>query len=252
MDAPDKLVTAALIIIGNEILSGRTKDVNLNHIALKLTDHGIRMMECRVVPDVEDEIITAINGLRAKFDYVFTTGGIGPTHDDITAACVAKAFGRKLICNPDAYEIMAAHYKILNVEFTTARARMANTPEGASLIENPVSVAPGFQVENVFVMAGVPKIMQAMLTSLLPSLVGGAKMLSATLMCNLPEGDVAAGLGAIQQACMDVEIGSYPAFASSDFRLSLVLRATDQSLLDAAITQTIGLIEELGGTYQRK
>jgi len=250
MKKTERIVTAALIIIGNEILSGRTQDVNLNHIAKKMNEHGIRMMECRVVPDIENEIIDALNALRPKFDYIFTTGGIGPTHDDITAACIAKAFGQKLILNPEAYGVMAAHYKKLELEFSEARARMAHTPEHATLIENPVSIAPGFKVDNVFVLAGVPKIMQAMLESLLPSLSGGTKILSKTLLCNLPEGEIAEGLGHTQDNFPSIEIGSYPAFTANDFRLSLVLRGSNEQLLETAMMEVIDLIKSFAGDYK--
>ncbi|WP_259782986.1 competence/damage-inducible protein A [Aestuariispira ectoiniformans] len=243
----DSVVSAALIIIGNEILSGRTQDGNLAHIAQKLGGIGVSIREVRIVPDIEAEIIDAVNTLRAKHDYVFTTGGIGPTHDDITAASVARAFDRPLIRHPEAYRRLLAHYKQLGVEINDARARMANTPEGATLIDNPVSAAPGFKVENVHVMAGVPKIMQAMLEGVLPTLAGGARVMSRTVLCSLPEGEIAAGLGKAQESFPTVDIGSYPAYAKNEFRLSLVLRATDLQLLDEATDRVIALIGELGG-----
>ena len=160
----EKIVTAALIIIGNEILSGRIQDANLSYIATKLNDEaGIRLAEARVVPDTEAEIVEAVNAMRAKHDYVFTTGGIGPTHDDITAESVAKAFGRKLIRHPEAYRRLVAQFEARGMEINAARLRMTNTPEGANLVENGISVAPGFQVENVYVMAGVPQVAHAMI-----------------------------------------------------------------------------------------
>lgn len=250
-DSQGSRVSAALIIIGNEILSGRTQDSNLAHIAGKLGEIGISLMEVRVVPDIQDEIVDAVNALRAKHKYVFTTGGIGPTHDDITAECVSKAFGLPLVRHPEAYRRLEAHYKQLNVEINDARARMANTPQGADLIDNPVSAAPGFQVENVFVLAGVPKIMQAMLEGILPSLVGGARVLSHTVLCSLPEGEIAARLGKIQDRFPGVDIGSYPAYAKNAFRLSLVLRSTDEAKLKEATGAVIGAIKDLGGQSEQ-
>ena len=247
-----KPVTAALLIIGNEILSGRTKDANLPYVADRLNDLGIRLREARVVPDVCDEIVEAVNALRGRYDYVFTTGGIGPTHDDITAECVARAFGRKLIQNPEARRRMEARYQEMGVELNEARLRMANTPEGAVLIENPVSGAPGFQVANVFVMAGVPKIMQAMFESLRERLVGGAPLLSRSITCSLPEGALAGGLAAIQQRHPEVDIGSYPSYASSGFGVAVVLRHTDAAALDAAVEKVEALIRELGGTPEER
>ena len=180
--ATTSAVTAALIIIGNEILSGRTKDANLPHLATELNSVGVRLAEVRVIPDIEAEIIATVNALRAKFDYVFTTGGIGPTHDDITAESIAKAFELPLTQHPEALRRLQHHYNDNGLELTAARLRMANTPEGASLIDNPISTAPGFRVGNVFVMAGVPKIMQAMLASLKDQLHGGQPMLSRTVL----------------------------------------------------------------------
>lgn len=243
-----KIVTAALLIIGNEILSGRTKDANLPYVAERLGALGIRLREVRVVPDVCDEIVDAVNALRDRYDYVFTTGGIGPTHDDITAECVAKAFGRRLIQHPEARRRMEARYAAMGIELNEARLRMANTPEGAALIDNPVSGAPGFQVENVFVMAGVPKIMQAMFESLRDRLAGGAPLLSRNVTCSLPEGALAAGLGAIQDRFPAVDIGSYPSFATSGFGVAIVLRHTDAATLDTAAEEVRSLIRRLGGT----
>ncbi len=245
--AKSKTVTAALLIIGNEILSGRTKDANLPFIAEGLGGMGIRLSEVRVVPDVADEIIAAVNLLREKYDYLFTTGGIGPTHDDITAECVARAFDRKLIQNAEARSRLEERWAEAGIEMNEARLRMANTPEGAKLIDNPVSVAPGFQVENVFVMAGVPKIMQAMFGSLRERLVGGAPLLSRSVVCNLPEGRLASGLGALQAQYPNVDIGSYPSYAQSGFRVAVVLRHTDSDVLDAVAGDVLTLIGDLGG-----
>ena len=242
-----KTITAAVIIIGNEILSGRTNDVNINYIAKKLNEYGIRLMECRIIADQEDEIVNNVNELRVKFDYIFTTGGIGPTHDDITALAIAKAFSKKLVSNPQAYDIMAAYYKAKNIEFTKTRARMTYMPEGGVLIENKISAAPGFNLENVFVMAGVPKIMCAMFDSILPNLQSGIKIISKTLLCNLPEGTIANGLSHIQDQSPNVEIGSYPSFNNDEFSLSLVLHATDIAELTSAHKKLIALISKLNG-----
>ena len=203
---PDRLVTACAIVIGNEILSGRTQDANIAYLGERLNALGIRLMEARVIPDVEDTIVTTVNEARARFAYVFTTGGIGPTHDDITAASIAKAFGVALIQNPEARAILEAHYP--TGELNRARLRMANTPEGAALIENPVSKAPGFQMENVFVMAGIPSIMQAMFESLSHRLVGGTPLESRSVTVFLPESRMAPSLGMLQDRYPAVEIGS--------------------------------------------
>jgi len=244
----ERIVSAALLIIGNEILSGQTKDANLPYIAEHLNQTGVRLREARVVPDVEAEIIKAVNELRARHDYVLTTGGIGPTHDDITAECIAKAFGRNLIQNPAALQRLQAHYAEAGLELTTARLRMANTPEGAELVDNPVSTAPGFRVENVFVLAGVPKIMQAMLDHVLPQLQGAKPVLSKAVLANLGEGIIAAGLGAIQNRYPQVDIGSYPRFGGADgFRVSLVMRHTDAELLEQVSQEVCALVRELGG-----
>ena len=248
--AKSDTVTAALLIIGNEILSGRTKDANLPFIAEGLGEMGIRLSEVRVVPDVADEIVAAVNALRERYDYLLTTGGIGPTHDDITAECVAMALGRKLIQNPEARRRLEERWADAGIEMNEARLRMANTPEGATLIDNPVSAAPGFQAENVFVMAGVPKIMQAMFGSLRERLVGGAPLLSRSIVCNLPEGQLASGLGAVQAQYPDVDIGSYPSYAQSGFRVAVVLRHTDAAMLDAAAGAVVVLITELGGVAE--
>ena len=241
-------VTAALIIIGNEILSGRTHDANLPHLAKRLNAHGIQLREARVVSDVTEAIVEAVNACRAAYDYVFTTGGIGPTHDDITAAAVAAAFGRRLIRHPEAEPRLRAYYARTNTEVTEARLRMAETPEGATLIDNSISVAPGFRVDNVFVMAGIPRVMQAMLEALLPELDSGTPMLSRTVSCHVPEGTIAAGLGALQDDFPDLDIGSYPFFAEGKPGTNLVMRGADPARLDAAVPRLKALIEALGGT----
>jgi molybdenum cofactor synthesis domain-containing protein len=225
--------TAALVIIGNEILSGRTQDANLAWLAQTLGTIGIVFREVRIVPDDEAEIVAAVNAVRVRYDYVFTTGGIGPTHDDITAASVAKAFGLPFGRNPEAERRLLAYYPPDKVN--PARMRMADTPAGAELIDNPVSVAPGFRVENVHVLPGVPSIMQAMVTNLLPRLGGGAVTHAATVVVAAPEGDLAAALARIQADHKRTEIGSYPAFRmGGGFRTSLVVRSTDPDAVEAA------------------
>jgi len=242
-----KTVTAALIIIGNEILSGRTHDKNLPHIAKTLGEAGVRLTEARVVPDVEAEIIDAVNTLRRKYDYVFTTGGIGPTHDDITAECVAKAFGCKLIEHPEARRRIAERTAAMGAELNEARLRMANVPEGATLIDNVISAAPGFRLENVHVMAGVPQIMRVMLDSVKDTLVGGVRVMSKTVLCTLGEGTVASGLAALQKKYPEVDIGSYPQYNRGNYRVSLVLRATEMDILETATFAVAALVRDLGG-----
>ncbi len=242
----NKVVTAALIIIGNEILSGRTQDVNLAYIARALGEVGIRLREARVIPDDEAAIVDAVNALRATYDYVFTTGGIGPTHDDITAEAVAKAFGVPLIEHPEARRRLEERYRDTGIELNAARLRMARTPEGATLIDNPISAAPGFRIANVYVMAGVPKIAQAMIDGIRHTLVGGAPMLSRTLVCSIGEGNIAEGLGRIQAAYPEVDIGSYPYYRHGRFGTSIVLRHTDEALLDRAAGEVATLMRELG------
>jgi len=238
-------VTACLIIIGNEILSGRTKDANLAFVAERMNAWGIRLREARVIPDVEDTIVACVNECRAAFTYVFTTGGIGPTHDDITAGSVAKAFGVKLHRHPEALAIMQRQHK--PEDLNEARLKMADVPEGSELIDNPVSGAPGFQIGNVFVMAGVPMIMQAMLVGVQHRLTGGAPMLSRAVRAFLPEGLVAEGLGAIQAKFAEIDIGSYPFYRKGKFGTSLVMRGVDDGELEQAVGEVAGLIRSLGG-----
>ena len=244
----DREVTAALIVIGNEVLSGRTKDANLPYLAARLNDIGIRLKEARVVPDDEDAIVGAVNECRGSYDYVFTTGGIGPTHDDITAQSVARAFGVALRRHPEAVARLGRHYS--PGEFNEARLRMANIPEGGTLIDNPVSAAPGFQIGNVFVMAGVPAIMRAMFEGLKHRLVGGEPLLSRTIKTTLPEGVVAQGLGALQARFPDVEIGSYPSFARREPGVRVVLRSTDAGRLEVATNELIEVVRSLEGDAQ--
>ncbi|HEX4890482.1 MAG TPA: molybdopterin-binding protein [Alphaproteobacteria bacterium] len=238
--ATARIVTAAILVIGDEILSGRTQDTNSSYIARWLGELGIRLREIRVVPDIETEIIAALNALRGRYDYVFTTGGIGPTHDDITADAVAAAFGVPIGFHPEAMAILAAHYK--PGEFTEARQRMARIPDGAALIDNPISKAPGFHIGNVFVLAGVPMIMQAMLDSLRHRVTGGVKLLSASVGGAVAEGHVAGPLGALQKRFPEVSLGSYPYFRRaepgsdriSSYGVNFVLRSTDAALLAQA------------------
>ncbi len=222
-------------MIGDEILSGRTKDKNIGYIAEYLTAIGIDLKEVRVVSDDEAAIVTALNALRAAYTYVFTTGGIGPTHDDITADCVAKAFGVSIDYHPEAMRIISERAAKMGAEMNEARKRMARIPAGASLVENKVSGAPGFRIGNVTVMAGVPSIMQAMLDAVAPTLKTGVKMLSESIRADLREGDVGSELGEIAKANPDVSIGSYPFF---DDKLgpntNIVVRGRDQAKLSAA------------------
>lgn len=237
-------VTAAALVIGNEILSGRTQDSNLGYLGRRLTDLGIQMREARVIPDETDMIVGQVNALRDAYDYVFTTGGIGPTHDDITAACIADAVDRPLIENPDARALLEARYGPEGL--TPARLRMARTPEGATLIQNPVSAVPGFQVANVFVLAGIPDVMRAMFESIAHRLTGGPRLLTATVVAPLREGDLAGPLGDIQAQYPDAEIGSYPFYSSAQFGASLVIRSADAGLLHAVLDAVRAMVRELG------
>lgn len=240
-------VTAAVLLIGDEVLSGRTKDANLSHIANVLGEIGINVAEARVVQDVEERIVDAINALRKNYDYVFTTGGIGPTHDDITADCVAAAFGVGIGPHAEAYRRLEAHYAQSDIEFNAARQRMTRIPHGAELIDNPVSAAPGFYIENVFVMAGIPKIMQAMLDGILSKLKGGEQMLSVTITGNIPEGTIADRMEALQKNYDNVSIGLYPYYIAGSAGVSVVARSTDQDLLDKLALEIAKHIQEVGG-----
>ena len=241
-----KNVTACLLIIGNEILSGRTKDANLNFLALELNKLGVQLRECRVIPDVEQTVVDTVNEVRKKFDYVFTTGGIGPTHDDITADCIAKAFGVGISEHPEAVARMTKHYGDAAL-FTPARRRMARIPHGGVLVDNPVSIAPGFQMENVFTFAGIPKIMQGMFFAMQHRLVGGAPVVSRTVRTNLPEGIIAEPLGDLQKRFDDLDIGSYPGFRNGKVSVSLVLRGTDDARLAAAAAELIDTLKKMNG-----
>jgi molybdenum cofactor synthesis domain-containing protein len=229
-----QIVTAAMVVIGDEILSGRTKDRNIGHLADVLTAIGIDLREVRVVADDQDDIAAAVNAVRARYDYVFTTGGIGPTHDDITADSIAAAFGVPCDFDARAYAMLEAHYAARGLDFTDARKRMARMPLGATHIDNPVSMAPGFRIGNVHVMAGVPAIFQAMLDNVVPTLRSGAKLLSDMVHCPYGEGTIGDALTAIQKAHPDTIIGSYPKYLDGKFWTELVVRSRDAGKLAAA------------------
>ncbi|MCO5062835.1 MAG: competence/damage-inducible protein A [Rhizobiaceae bacterium] len=230
----DAIVTAGMLVIGDEILSGRTKDRNIGHLADIMTAIGIDLREVRIVADDQQAIVDALNALRAGYTYVFTTGGIGPTHDDITADAVAAAFGVACEYDERALQLLAENYARRDIEFTDTRKRMARMPRGAEHIANPVSTAPGFKIGNVHVMAGVPAIFQAMLDNVVPTLKTGTKLLSATVHCPFGEGVIGAPLAEIQKAHPDTIIGSYPKYQDGSFWTELVVRARNQSALDAA------------------
>ncbi|GJD95927.1 competence/damage-inducible protein A [Methylobacterium iners] len=237
-------VTASVLVIGDEILSGRTKDKNIGTIAEYLTAIGIELREVRVVPDEADEIVAAVNALRARYSYLFTTGGIGPTHDDITADCVARAFGVTIDVDPRAKAMLLERHK--PEDLNEARLRMARIPAGADLIPNPISKAPGFRIGNVFVMAGVPAIMQVMLDAIGPTLTTGQRMLSETIEAgNLPEGTYASALAAVAAAHPTVSIGSYPAMVQGGFANRIVVRGKDPEAVGAAREAVEGLVAEL-------
>jgi molybdenum cofactor synthesis domain-containing protein len=237
--------TAAVLLIGDEILSGRTKDKNLGFLADYMTALGIDLKEARVVSDQEEAIVEAVNALRTRYTYVFTTGGIGPTHDDITADCIAQAFGVPIDHDPKAVEILLTYFKEIGREPNEARMRMARIPKGATLIDNPVSRAPGFQMDNVFVMAGVPKIMNAMMDDVAKRLTRGVPMQSRTVEFLGGEGDAAKPLGDIQKAYPAVVIGSYPFQAPDGFATNLVLRSRDTDALDQALHAVRKMADEL-------
>lgn len=234
MSQKDNRVTAGMIVIGDEILSGRTKDVNIGAVADFCTDLGIDLIEVRVVADEMDAIVEAVNALRARCTYVFTTGGIGPTHDDITADAIARAFGVALPINAQARAMLEARWKQTGTEVNEARLRMARIPEGADLIVNSVSAAPGFRMENVHVMAGVPVIMRAMLEALAPTLKGGKKVMSVTVKAAVGEGTLGGPLAALQEQYPDVKMGSYPQMGQNRVMTELVLRSPDPARLEEA------------------
>src|SRR5271155_6042655 len=243
MDEPT-IVTAAVLVIGDEILSGRTKDRNLGYVAEYLARIGVDVREARVVPDVEDEIVAALNALRPRYDYVITTGGIGPTHDDITADAVARAFGVTIDEDPRVIAAMLQRYA--TGDLTPARRRMARIPATAELIENPVSIAPGFRIGNVFVLAGVPAVMQAMLDFAVKSMRTGAAMLVETIAAgSLPEGLYGEALGAIALAHPNAAIGSYPSFKDGRFSNQIVVRGKDEDAVAAARRAVEAMVAEL-------
>jgi molybdenum cofactor synthesis domain-containing protein len=239
-------VTAALLVIGDEILTGRTKDKNIGYVAEYLTGIGIDLREVRVVPDVEAEIVAAVNALRERYTYLFTTGGIGPTHDDITADSVAKAFGVPIDQDPRAVALLLERYK--SEDLNEARLRMARIPAGAELVENPISKAPGFKLGNVIVMAGVPSIMQAMLDVVAPTLSTGTRMVIETVEAEgLAEGLYAEGLARIADLHPAVSIGSYPSFTSAGFRNQIVVRGKDPAEVAVAVGEVKSLLGRLKG-----
>jgi molybdenum cofactor synthesis domain-containing protein len=229
--------TAAMLVIGDEILSGRTRDSNMHHLAGQLTEAGIDLSEARMVADDPDAIQDAVQALAKTYDHVFTSGGIGPTHDDITADCIAAAFNRPIDVRDDARAILAEHYKRAGTELNEARLRMARIPDGAALIDNPVSAAPGFQIENVYVMAGVPSVFHAMVASVLPTLTGGAPLISKTLRVDRGEGDIAGPLGTLAKEYPDLSMGSYPFQKDGKYGAHLVIRGTDAAQIDAVLAK---------------
>jgi molybdenum cofactor synthesis domain-containing protein len=228
--------TAAILVIGDEILSGRTREGNAHFLAGELFARGIDLKEIRVVPDDEDEIIAAVNTLRARVSHVFTSGGIGPTHDDITADAIAKAFGVPLAVREDARALLAERYANLGVEFNEARLRMARIPDGAVLIENPVSVAPGFTLGNVHVMAGVPDVFKAMVAAVMPRIPGGRPLTTASVRMNRPEGDIAATLTALAGRFADLSLGSYPFSNDGKPGTHIVFRGADPTRVAEAVS----------------
>jgi molybdenum cofactor synthesis domain-containing protein len=239
---------ACLLIIGNEILSGRTQDKNLAWLATELNEIGVALREVRVIPDHAPTIISTVNECRARFTYVFTTGGIGPTHDDITSQCIADAFGDTLFLHPDAQDVLTRHYGAENLN--EARLKMGHVPRGARLIANPVSAAPGFIIGNVYVMAGVPRIMQAMFDGLKHELKGGAKMLSGSLSVYVTEGIIAAGLTELQDRFADVDIGSYPFIRAGRLGTSLVCRSTSSEALATCLGELRSFLTTLAGEVE--
>lgn len=239
----DSSTTACVLLIGNEILSGKTQDKNLQFLGAELARRGVRLEEARVLPDDKDEIIAALNACRARYSYVITTGGIGPTHDDITAECVASAFNRDLILHDEAVELLRRSGRELN----PARLKMAHVPEGSVLIENPLSNAPGFRIDNVFVLAGIPSVARAMFATFADQLGVGDAIHSRNVDVFLPEGDIAQPLGGLAERYPDVEIGSYPFSREGRYGANLVVRGVDESVVEEVMGRVIGAMRELGG-----
>ena len=248
MHIPDA-VTACSLIIGNEILSGRTQDTNLNHLAVTLGGWGIQLREARVIPDLEAEIVAAVNECRRRFNYVFTTGGIGPTHDDITAECIAKAFAVPLVVNAEIAERIRR--RAAPPEVMESRLRMARIPQGAELVENSTGGPPGFRVENVIVMAGIPAVMRAMLATLEGQLDAGPVIHSRSVTAYLGESEIARGLGEVQARYPDIDLGSYPFFRDDRYGASLVMRGADPGRLEAMLEEVSQLIVEAGAEPHR-
>lgn len=243
----DTKVTAAALAIGDELLSGRTRDKNIGHLAHTLTSIGVTLQEVRIVQDEQDDIVAALNALRQKYDYVFTSGGIGPTHDDISAEAVSKAFDLPCIYEDKAMQLLSKHYASKDLEFTDARKRMARMPQGATHIDNPVSKAPGFNIGNVYVMAGVPKIFEAMLSNVVPTLKTGQKLISKSIACPHGEGVIGTLLSNIQKENPTVSIGSYPSFGENgSFSTELIIRGIDPVALEKAAQDVETMLTDLG------
>ncbi len=243
----DRIYTAAVVVIGNEVLSGRVQDLNANFLAVRLKEQGIRLREVRIIPDVKETIVDTVNTLRAGHDYVFTTGGIGPTHDDITAEAIAAAFGVALERNPKAVALLEEYY---GDRINEGRMRMASVPAGGELLDNPVSWAPGFRIQNVYVLPGVPQIMQAMYDTFKHTLAGGRPVRSRTVNAFIPESVAAGGLAAVQDRFPDVEIGSYPYVRGERFGCALVARCVDEARLADATQAIVALVQELGAEHE--
>ena len=241
--------TAAFIVIGNEVLSGRTREGNLQVLAEKLAPQGIEVKECRVVPDIPENIIAAVQALSSSYTYVFTSGGIGPTHDDITAACIAQAFGTDLHEHPEARAALLEHYGA--ADLTQARLKMAQVPRGARLIDNPVSKAPGFWIENVLVMAGVPKIFAALVDSALPFLEGGKPVVSGTVVAEVGESYIAGLMEEVEQQFEGLTLGSYPYFKMGASGTSIVARSPDATQVEAAMSLICDALARLGHPHAR-
>ncbi len=235
--------TAAMLVIGDEILSGRTRDANMHYLAGQLTEAGIDLKEVRVVSDDPDAIMGAVQALSVSYTHVFTSGGIGPTHDDITADCIATAFDTPIDIRDDARALLQAHYDRSGQELNAARLRMARIPDGATLIDNPVSTAPGFTLRNVHVMAGVPSVFQAMVASMLPTLTGGAPLLSRTLRVIRGEGDIAGPLGDFAAAHAALSVGSYPFIKEGVYGANIVVRGSDAAQLDVAMQELSAIFD---------
>ena len=242
MEKVNKKINAVIVVIGNEILSGRTQDVNIAYLSKWLNELGVKVEEVRVIPDVENSIVNTINEVRKKFKYVFTTGGIGPTHDDITSRSIAKAFKVSYGYNKEAYETLEKYYK--PGEFNDSRKKMAKMPDKASLIYNPSSGAPGFIVENVYCLPGVPSILKSMVNGLKNRISGGKKILSKTISVSTVESEIAKPLGDIQNKFKNIEIGSYPFFRMGKVGVSIVMRSTEKNKIDDCSKQIISFIQK--------